>query len=135
METFTFPYQVTYGDTDAAGVVYYARYLEIMERARWAWLEAHGLAMAELHRAGHWFVVAEAHLRYRRPAPLGARLTVGVTVERVGRASLTVGQPVRGDDGTGFVEATIRLGCVEPTGKVSPLPPEVVRALARERDF
>jgi len=30
MDTFTFRYQVTYGDTDAAGVVYYARYLEIM---------------------------------------------------------------------------------------------------------
>ena len=131
METFTFPYQVTYGDTDAAGVVYYARYLEIMERARWAWLTAHGVAMADLHRLGRWFVVVEAHLRYRRPAPLGARLTVGVAVERVGRASLTVSQPVSGDDDTLFVEGSIRLGCVDPTGKVSPLPPEVVRTLSR----
>ena len=129
METFTFPYQVTYGDTDAAGVVYYGRYLEIMERARWAWLEAHGVAMAELHRAGRWFVVAEAHLRYRRPAPLGARLTVGVVVERVGRASLVVSQPVS-DGHTLFVEGVIRLGCVDPAGKVSPLPPEVVGTLS-----
>jgi len=131
MTEFTFPYQVTYGDTDAAGVVYYARYLEIMERARWAWLEQHGVAVAELHRTGRLFVVAEAHLHYRRPAPLGARLTVGVAVERVGRASITLRQPVRGADDTLFVEATLRLGCVDPAGKVFPLPPEVARALAR----
>ncbi len=130
MDKFTFLYQVTYGDTDAAGVVYYARYLEIMERARWAWLEAHGVAMADLHRLGRWFVVVEAHVRYRRPAPLGARLSVGVGVERVGRASITVSQPVRGEDDTRFVDGTIRLGCVDPTGKVSSLPPEVVRTLS-----
>jgi len=131
MDKFTFPYQVTYGDTDAAGVVYYARYLEIMERARWAWLAAHEVAMEDLHHLGSWFVVVEAHLRYRRSAPLGALLSVGVAVERVGRASLTVRQPVRGDGDTLFVEGTIRLGCVDPTGKVSPLPPEVVRTLSR----
>lgn len=130
MDNFTFPYQVTYGDTDAAGVVYYARYLEIMERARWAWLEAHGVAMADLHRLGSWFVVVEAHVRYRRPAPLGTLLSVGVAVERVGRASITVSQPVRGAGDTLFVDGTIRLGCVDPTGRVSPLPPEVVRTLS-----
>jgi len=133
MDTFTFRYQVTYGDTDAAGVVYYARYLEIMERARWAWLEAHGVEMAALHRLGRWFVVVEAHLRYRHPAPLGARLAVGVTVERVRRASITVAQSISGEGGPAaprFVEGSIRLGCVDPAGKVSPLPTEVVRALA-----
>ncbi len=132
MENFTFPYQVTYGDTDAAGVVYYARYLEIMERARWAWLEARGVEMADLHRLGRWFVVVEAHLRYRRPAPLGARLAVGVAVQEVRRASLTVAQTISGEGASGplrFVEGAIRLGCVDPAGKVTPLPPEVARAL------
>ena len=130
MAEFIFPYQVAYGDADAAGLVYYARYLEIMERARWAWLAAHGLDVAELHRAGVIFVVAEVHLRYRRSAPLGAQLIVGVRVKRLGRAVLTVVQEVRDLAGGVFVEGEVRLGCVDAAGKVRPLPDQVAAALA-----
>lgn len=130
MEEFTFPYQVAYGDADAAGVVYYARYLEIMERARWAWLAAQGLDVGELHRAGVIFVVVEVHLRYRRPAPLGARLVVGVRVTRLGRAGLTVIQEVRDPAGGVFVAGEVRLGCVDAAGRVRPLPERVTAALA-----
>jgi acyl-CoA thioester hydrolase len=133
MEEFTFPYQVAYGDADAAGVVYYARYLEIMERARWAWLAARGLDVAELHRAGVIFVVAEVHLRYRRSAPLGARLVVGVRVKRLGRVAMTLIQDVRDPAGGVFVEGEVRLGCVDAAGKVQPLPDRVAAALAAPR--
>ena len=130
MKEFTFPYQVAYGDADAAGVVYYARYLEIMERARWAWLARHGIDVAQLHRDGVIFVVAEVHLRYRRAAPLGAVLEVGVRVKRLGRAALTLIQDVRDPSGGVFVEGEVRLGCVDAAGKVRRLPDRVAAALA-----
>ncbi|HEX9592226.1 MAG TPA: thioesterase family protein [bacterium] len=130
MAEFSFPYQVAYGDADAAGVVYYARYLEIMERARWAWLAGRGIDVAQLHRAGVIFVVAEVHLRYRRAATLGAVLAVGVRVKRLGRVALTVIQEVRDSAGTLCVEGEVRLGCVDAAGKVQPLPDRVAAAIA-----
>ncbi|MGD2063769.1 MAG: thioesterase family protein [Nitrospirota bacterium] len=130
MAEFIFPYQVAYGDADAAGVVYYARYLEIMERARWAWLADLGIDVAQLHRDGVIFVVAEAHVRYRRAAPLGMVLAVGVRVKRLGRVAMTVIHEVRDRAGTLYVEGEVRLGCVDVAGRVQPLPDRVAAALA-----
>jgi acyl-CoA thioester hydrolase len=130
MADFIFPYQVAYGDADAAGVVYYARYLEIMERARWAWLAHRGIDVARLHREGVVFVVAEVHIRYRRGAPLGAMLAVGVRVKRLGRVAMTVIHEVRDVSGSLYVEGEVRLGCVDAAGKVQPLPDRVVAAIA-----
>jgi acyl-CoA thioester hydrolase len=130
MAEFTFPYRVAYGDADAAGVVYYARYLEIMERARWAWLAERGIDLAQLHRDGVIFVVAEVHVRYRRAARLGAMLAVGVRVKRLGRAAMTVVHEVRDAAGALCVEAEVRLGCIDAAGKVQPLPERVARAIA-----
>jgi acyl-CoA thioester hydrolase len=130
MAEFTFPYQVAYGDADAAGMVYYARYLEIMERARWAWLAERGIDVAQLHREGVIFVVAEVHVRYRRAALLGATLAVGVRVKRIGRVAMTVIHEVRDATGSLCVEAEVRLGCVDAAGKVRALPDRLAAAIA-----
>ena len=34
MRTYTFPFAIAYADTDAGGIVYHGRYIEIAERAR-----------------------------------------------------------------------------------------------------
>ena len=38
MKVHVFPFTIAYADTDAEGIVYHARYLEIAERARMNWL-------------------------------------------------------------------------------------------------
>ena len=34
MKTFKYPFSIAYSDTDAGGIVYHGRYVEIAERAR-----------------------------------------------------------------------------------------------------
>ena len=34
MKTYTFPFAIAYADTDAGGIAYHGRYIEIAERAR-----------------------------------------------------------------------------------------------------
>ena len=41
MKVHKFPFTIAYADTDAEGIVYHARYLEIAERARMNWLRGH----------------------------------------------------------------------------------------------
>ena len=38
MNTHEFPFTIAFADTDAQGMVYHARYIEIAERARMNWL-------------------------------------------------------------------------------------------------
>lgn len=40
---FSWPVRVYYEDTDAGGVVYHARYLNLLERARTEWLRSLGV--------------------------------------------------------------------------------------------
>ena len=48
-----YPLMVQYEDTDAAGIVYHANYINFAERARTALLRCMGEVNAE-YAAGHW---------------------------------------------------------------------------------
>ena len=70
-EPFVWPVRVYYEDTDAGGVVYHARYLHFLERARTEWLRSIGIDQSRLKRErGLVFVVSRLSLSFRRPAKL-----------------------------------------------------------------
>lgn len=74
---FVWRVRVYYEDTDAGGVVYYANYLRFFERCRTEWLRALGFGQRELaERDGVVFVVAEAEIRYLRPAKLDDEIDI-----------------------------------------------------------
>lgn len=82
-----FPFAIAYADTDAGGIVYHGRYIEIAERARMNWL--HGVAAA----AGDvGFVIRELNIKYIRPLKLGDELTVESVITHIGAASLSIEQ-------------------------------------------
>jgi acyl-CoA thioester hydrolase len=110
---FHFPVRVYYEDTDMAGVVYYANYLKFLERARTEWLAALGCELAGMEREhGITFVVHHVDIRYHRPARLGDRLDVTVTISERGRARMLALQEVR--RGTEIlVEARVTLACLD----------------------
>jgi acyl-CoA thioester hydrolase len=90
-----FALTVYFEDTDTFGVVYYANYLKFMERARSDMIRAAGVdQVGELERTGSAYVVAEAHIRYLKPARLGDDLVVVSTVEAVRAASVLIHQRV-----------------------------------------
>lgn len=111
---FHLPVRVYYEDTDAEGVVYYANYLKYFERARTEWLRARDVDLAALQAGdGVVFVVADAVVKYRRPARLNDLLQVTAEVARPGAAQLRFEQAaVREDDGEVLCEATFRVACV-----------------------
>lgn len=95
-----FALTVYFEDTDTAGVVYYANYLKFMERARSDMLRAVGVDQAEvLHRGEGAYYVAEANIRYIKPARLGDDLQVISSVETVRAVSVVIHQRVmRGEE-------------------------------------
>ena len=105
--------RVYYEDTDAAGVVYYANYLRFFERARTEWLRSAGFqqrAIAGEH--GIVFVVAEASLRYRRPAHLDdeLRILTGIA-ERHGSFLVFAQDALRGEEL--LCSGRVKVACVD----------------------
>ena len=90
---FAFPIRVYLEDTDAGGIVFYANYLKYFERARTEWLRSLGIGHWALReQAGGMFVVADATLKYLRPARLDDELIVTASLQTSGRTALVVAQ-------------------------------------------
>jgi acyl-CoA thioester hydrolase len=125
---FAMPVRVYYQDTDAAGVVFHATYLDFMERARVEWLRSQGFEPQELARRFRLvFIVRHLDVAYMKPAVLDDLLAVTAAVQNLGRAQVTLVQEVlRGSEA--LVRASVNLACVA-TGSLKPMPvPEEVLA-------
>ena len=107
--------RVYYEDTDAAGVVYYANYLKLAERARTESLRDLGIPHAELTRLhGLMFMVRRAKLDYLRPARLDDSVIVQTQTLLAGAASVELRQTffLEEDASRALVVADIQLACV-----------------------
>lgn len=95
-----FALTVYFEDTDTAGIVYYANYLKFMERARSDMLRAAGIDQrGAMERGEGVYAVAEANIRYLRPARLGDDLLIRSTLVQVRAASVVIRQLVfRGEE-------------------------------------
>jgi len=128
LATFAIPVRVYYQDTDAAGVVFHATYLDFMERARVEWLRDQGFEPRELaRRFGLVFIVRHLDIAYMKPAVLDDLLTVTAAVQKLGGAQVTLVQEIlRGKEA--LVRACVNLACVA-AGSLKPMPvPDEVRA-------
>ena len=118
---FQWPIRVYWEDTDAGGIVFYANYLKFFERSRTEWLRSLGIGQQALKNStGCMFVVAEAALRYHRPARLDDELIVTASLLEAGRASMIIKQQAllkteQPDAGSATLlcEGSIRIGWVE----------------------
>ena len=110
---FTWPVRIYYEDTDAGGIVFYANYLKFFERARTEWLRAAGIGQQELlDQQGAVFVVRSADVDYHAPARLDDQLTLTLSIEKLGRASVRfVQQAWRGEQL--LTSANVKVGCVD----------------------
>jgi acyl-CoA thioester hydrolase len=112
-----FAVRIYFEDTDFSGVVYHARYLHFMERARSDMLACVGIDQRTVHAAGQGaYAVTQMLIKYRRPAHFDDALVVISTVEAVRAASCDIHQTVmRGDDI--LTEAQVTAAFVSPDGK------------------
>ena len=123
-----FAVRVYFEDTDFSGVVYHARYLHFMERARSDMLARVGINQRVVHDASQGaYAVTELNIKYRRPAKFDDALLVVSTVEAVRAASCDIHQTVmRGPDV--LTEARVTAAFVSPDGKPRRQPAEWVAA-------
>lgn len=79
-----------YADTDQMGVVYYANYLVLFERARNELLRDGGLTYATLESLGWGLPVIEANVRYRSPAFYDDLLEIHAWITEIDALKVTV---------------------------------------------
>ncbi|MDR2685416.1 MAG: thioesterase family protein [Rickettsiales bacterium] len=90
-----FKFQIAFADTDAGGIVYHARHIEICERARMDMITGWDLT------PGAGFIVRGLSAEYKKPMRLGEIVEVSTEFIEVGAASckaqqtLSVGGEIR----------------------------------------
>ena len=109
---FSWPTRIYWEDTDAGGVVYHARYVAFMERARTEWMRDLGYGQEAMRCGdGQVFVVRAMSLDFLKPAKLDDALTTTVELLQCRRASLLMAQAVMRDDQV-LATAQVRLAAV-----------------------
>ncbi len=92
-------HRVSYGETDAMGVVYCANYLHLFERGRNELIRSLGFSYAEVEARGVFLPVREAQCRYLAPARYDDLLRVYTELTKCGRASLHFVYQITSPDG------------------------------------
>lgn len=124
----SFQIRVYYEDTDAAGIVYYANYLNFAERARTEMLRDHDADHGMLReKLGLTFVVKRCTIDYHRPARLDDLLDIWTETRKIGAASLELDQRVY-LDGHLLVAIDVRLALLDEAMKPARLPPVLIAA-------
>ena len=90
MKKSEFHFAIAYADTDAGGIVYHGRYVEIAERARMQLLRGLKIPVG--------FVVRELKIKYLSPLRLADEFVVISEIIKMGAASMTIEQKFVKDD-------------------------------------
>ena len=108
MKTHKFPFSIAYADTDASGIVYHARFIEMAERARMNW--SHDVKYPD---GDLGFVVRQLDVKYMIPLLLGDDIIIETTPIDVRAASVKIEQKfLRGGVICAIMHITIAyLGC------------------------
>jgi len=105
--------RVRYGECDPQGVVFNAHYLAYFDIAITELIRAAFGSYQALIDRGVDMMVAEAGVRYQRPAHFDDELTLEVEVTRLGTTSITTGYRVLRDEEL-LVDGTLRHVVVNP---------------------
>jgi len=128
---FSWPVRVYYEDTDAAGVVFYANYLNFMERARTEWLRALGFEQTALrHDHSVIFVVRALAVEYLQPAQFNDELAATVAFKNARGGLLELAQTINRGAQT-LVTAEVKVACINTRSfKPVRIPPAILEKLA-----
>ncbi len=124
-------YRVIYGDTDRAGVVYYANYLRFFEMGRTEWMrQVLGTPYRELESSGILFPVVEAHIRYKAPAGYDDLLSICTALSDWSRVTLTFCYEIRRDDKI-LVTGTTKHAAADINGRLTKIPGTISGAIEK----
>ncbi len=127
-----FDLSIYYGDTDAGGVIYHARYLEFFERAYYEFLRGCGFDIAALAATGVIFAVVNLEVDYKIPGKLGDRVQVQTQLLELGKVTMILQQELwRPEDNTMLSHAKVRRGCISQQGRPTAIPKDLYNSLAK----
>jgi len=121
-ENFFHNVKIYYEDTDSGGVVYYANYLNFLERARSEMIYSFGLSnnkLLEEHKT--LIIVKNCQIEYKKPAKLEDKLQIYSSIESYKKASFTMNQKIMKDKDI-VLKSKIHLVTVSPQGKPIKIP-------------
>ena len=123
MKTHKFPFVIAYADTDAEGIVYHARYLEIAERARMNWLHGRLKFGDDIG-----FVVRELNIKYIQPLKVADEFVVETKMLDVGAAVVRVEQKFV-KDGAEYAIITLKVAYLGADMRSKRMPSELINGL------
>ena len=122
-----FTHRISYGETDTMGVLYYAEYLHIFERARSEFIRACGMSYRDVEEKDIILPVREAQCRYRSPARYDDLLTFRSWVKEIKGVRMVIASEVRRGDEL-LVAGHVVLVSVNPERKVVRMSKELVES-------
>ena len=89
----SFKFRICYSDTDAAGFIHHARYLEIFERSRSAWLHQLNVGPVQLlNQHGILLPIREITINFHKPGRLDDLLILDQKIHSRGRTQVAIMQ-------------------------------------------
>ena len=130
--------EVSWGDCDPAGIIFYPTYFRWFDTATWALFGSVGHGLKAMIERGQCMPLVSAQCEFAKPAEPGDRCEVRSRIERWGAKSFVVSHEVVRADGTTLARGTeTRVWGRHVAGPGSPIKGQVigedVKALFRPR--
>ena len=127
--------RVLYGDTDAAGVVYYANYLRYFEKGRTEYMRDLVLTYREIEDQGLVLPVIECYSRYKAPAAYDDLLTIETSLAEFKNVSCRFNYRIyrydQGESRTLLAKGYTVHASVNREGKLTKLPAHLIEKLKK----
>ena len=115
--------RVTYAETDAMGVVYYANYLRWFETGRTELMRAMGIAYKDLEDQGVYLPASEVFCKYHGSARYDDILIIETSVDFLKRASIQFAYRIfRKSDGSELVTGSTLHAFIDHEGRIVKAP-------------
>mgnify|MGYP001232072187 FL=1 len=127
-KNFTYKTKVYYEDTDAGGVVYYANYLNFLERARTEAITSIGLSNKKIKKNFDAFIIVKAcNIQYKLSAYLEDELLITSFIKSITKTSFMMLQRINRKNDL-ISEAEVHLVFVNNFGKPIRIPEQLIES-------
>lgn len=126
--------RVVYGDTDAAGVVYYANYLKYFEIGRTEFMRDWVCSYKEIEKMGIVLPVTECYTRFKAPAFYDDLLTIETSIAALKKFACQFNYRItrHAEDSERpklLVKGYTVNASINTTGQLTALPPDIIAKL------
>ncbi|MCW5590175.1 MAG: acyl-CoA thioesterase [Legionellales bacterium] len=127
MKTYHFNYKVRLNDIDFMGIVGHAQWLTILMEARLHLLQEVGMPFAQMLKENIGGVVAEAQVKYLKPAYYDDNLSIMMNPHTPFNKGLFIKYTVVNQQQQDCLQADLKLVFVDNTGKPVAMPEKIVQ--------